>query len=583
MIIIMIHRCKAGTTDNISYSKPAMASMNVKVGDISKVGKVDNSASMQRAIERVSRERNVKKNVSTSLQKKPTKASSSINKSCSNTTSSSKVSSGTKKVKAPATKTSSRSSGSSSSSSATTHKVRSVSSTNSKDRTVTKKAGKIATITATTAATTAATATRRQSKDGKTKEVCEKKTSKKLHELHSAHPEEKKMEIYAIPEDAKIQDDVKKDKTKGEPVIEEEAELIKANLSMDIEKKLSTDSSVRFGEASPEEQDDDREDSRELTRKLITDILRDGDDEGELSFEYQGYDVPISYSADVTYDMAAMALESSPFNQWQNKMSRVVGTKHLEIRHIEIQSVDFFEDTSTVDMIKMNTMCALVDEELKTEEEILSGVCYLRDSYVALLLELFCIEDESSWSILVDKPRVPIGSVTTLELPVGRVDEEEERLLGFEMEEIEDAFGLQLYMSDLTNLSKEAYEYNSINNELGMCPSPGHSGEHVKIMHLKKKISKDHLLLMRKKFSEQREQGAFISLRVVPLHEMWKVSADMKIMCALFLLEKINSQEDDFDDEMSVSSVSIRGKRFVSSMLSNVRRGALMTTKSIDL
>ena len=562
-----------------SVLKPAMASMNEKEGDISKVGKVDNSASMQRAIERVSRERNVKKNASTSLQKKPSKVSSSINSSSSNnTTSSSKVSSGTKKLKAPATATatSSRSSGSSSSSSATTHKVRSVSSTNSKDG-VTKKAGK------TTTATTTTTATRRQNKDGKTKEVPEKKTSKKLHELHSAHPEEKKMEIYAIPEDRKIQDDVKQDKTEGEPVIEEEAELIKANLSMDIEKKLSTDSSVRFGEASPEEQDDDREDSRELTRKLITDILRDGDDEGELSFEYQGYDVPITYSADVTYDMAAMALESSPFNQWQNKMSRVVGTKHLEIRHVEIQSVDFFEDTSTVDMIKMNTMCALVDEELKTEEEILSGVCYLRDSYVAVLLELFCIEDESSWSILVDKPRVPIGSVTTLELPVGRVDEEEERLLGFEMEEIEDAFGLQLYMSDLTNLSKEAYEYNSINNELGMCPSPGHSGEHVKIMHLKKEISKDHLLLMRKKFSEQREQGAFVSLRVVPLHEMWKVSADMKIMCALFLLEKINSQEDDFDDEMSVSSVSIRGKRFVSSMLSNVRRGALMTTKSIDL
>ena len=74
----MIHVCKAGTTDYISYSKPAMASMNVKVGDISKVGKVDNSASMQRAIERVSRERNVKKNASTSLQKKPSKVSSSI-------------------------------------------------------------------------------------------------------------------------------------------------------------------------------------------------------------------------------------------------------------------------------------------------------------------------------------------------------------------------------------------------------------------------------------------------------------------------------------------------------------------------
>jgi len=56
---------------------------------------------------------------------------------------------------------------------------------------------------------------------------------------------------------------------------------------------------------------------------------------------------------------------------------------------------------------------------------------------------------------------------------------------------------------------------------------------------------------------------------------MWKVSADMKIMCALFLLEKANLQDDDFDDDMSVS---IRGRRFVSSMMSTVRRA-----KSIDL
>jgi len=88
---------------------------------------------------------------------------------------------------------------------------------------------------------------------------------------------------------------------------------------------------------------------------------------------------------------------------------------------------------------------------------------------------------------------VPIGSVTALELPVGRVDEEEERLFSFEINEIEEAFGLQLNMSNLTNLSEEDYAHMSIKNSLGMCPSPGHnSGEHVKIV----------LLLMRSKFIE---------------------------------------------------------------------------------
>jgi len=166
------------------------------------------------------------------------------------------------------------------------------------------------------------------------------------------------------------------------------------------------------------------------------------------------------------------------------------------------------------------TSCALIDEELKTEEEILSRVCYLWDNYLGVLLKLFCIKNETLWSIVVDKPSICIGSVTAWKLPVGQVDKEEERLFSFEINEIEEAFGLQLNMSDLTN-------------------------------------------------------SALVLLRVVPLNEMWKVSADVKIKWASFLLEKANLQDDDFDDNMSVN---IQGRRFVSSMMSTVQ-----SAKSIDL
>jgi len=154
--------------------------------------------------------------------------------------------------------------------------------------------------------------------------------------------------------------------------------------------------------ASPDDDDElEGRDSRDITRKMIADILRTGDD--QLSFEFQGYDVPVSYSPAVDYDMALMALGSSPFLQWQNKMSNVVGTKRLEIEHVDIHSVDFVGDA--VDMIKMNAVCIMIDDENGAKEEITSGVCYLRDNYVAFLLELFCIDDETSWSILVDNPR----------------------------------------------------------------------------------------------------------------------------------------------------------------------------------
>ena len=66
---------------------------------------------------------------------------------------------------------------------------------------------------------------------------------------------------------------------------------------------------------------------------------------------------------------------------------------------------------------------------------------------------------------------------------------------------------------------------------------------------------------------QKRDEGALVSLRVIPLADIWKVSADMKVMCALFLLEKANQAGYDSDDD---ASVSVRG--LVTSMLSNVAR-----------
>lgn len=339
--------------------------------------------------------------------------------------------------------------------------------------------------------------------------------------------------------------------------------LVPVPETKDITKSSTPEPTVTADKKSaPDDDKLEGRDSRDITRKMIADILRTGDD--ALSFEFQGYDVPVSYSPAVDYDMALMATKSSPFLQWQNKMSNVIGSKRLEINHVEIHSVDFVDEE--VDMIKMNAICAMIDDETGIQEEIASGVCYLRDNYVAFLLELFCIEDESSWSILVDNPRVSIGAVSALELPVGKVDVDGDRLLGYEIEQIEDAFGLELNMNELRNLSNEAYDHHPIRNE-GMCPCPGQSGEQVKIMHLRKEISKDHLLLMRSKFSEKRDEGALVSLRVIPLADIWKVSADMKVMCALFLLEKANQAGYDSDDD---ASVSVRG--LVTSMLSNVAR-----------
>jgi len=74
----------------------------------------------------------------------------------------------------------------------------------------------------------------------------------------------------------------------------------------------------------------------------------------------------------------------------------------------------------------------------------------------------------------------------------------------------------------------------------GMTPDPTESNEAVKLLHLSKRVTQKELQQIRKNISEAREDGTEegISLRVIPTSEIWKVSTDMKVMCALFLLEK---------------------------------------------
>ncbi len=148
--------------------------------------------------------------------------------------------------------------------------------------------------------------------------------------------------------------------------------------------------------------DEDR-DARDITRKMISDILRDTND--ELSFEFGGRDVAVTYGPSVSYETASLALTSSPFLQWQAKISRSVGTKRIEVRHVDIQTVDFINNSDVIDSIKIDSHCVLIDEEHDGLEEEINGICFLRDTRVGLLIELSCVDDGTSWSVLVDQPR----------------------------------------------------------------------------------------------------------------------------------------------------------------------------------
>jgi ADP-sugar diphosphatase len=102
--------------------------------------------------------------------------------------------------------------------------------------------------------------------------------------------------------------------------------------------------------------------------------------------------------------------------------------------------------------------------------------------------------------------------------------------LGAEIEELNTAIGISFKKSDLINLTQMAYEQSAIYNASGLCPSIGNCSEFIELCYVRKEITRRQLNKMRQRFSEMREGGDTMTLRVVPLEDIWKVSADMKVV-----------------------------------------------------
>ncbi len=127
--------------------------------------------------------------------------------------------------------------------------------------------------------------------------------------------------------------------------------------------------------------------------------------------------------------------------------------------------------------------------------------------------------------------RINVGAVSALELPIASIDnDDDETLIGREVEELKKTCHLNFSQSNMINLTQRAYEKNSVHNASGLCPSLGTCSEYIRIMYMRKEITKNQLNAIRRRLSKTREEGAAMSLRVIPLADMWKVSADMKVV-----------------------------------------------------
>jgi ADP-sugar diphosphatase len=249
----------------------------------------------------------------------------------------------------------------------------------------------------------------------------------------------------------------------------------------------------------------------------------------DLSFPFRGRRVPVTKSDGVTTNDATLSVDSDPFKTWYLNCERETkDNKSIEIHSVELQSVDLF-GARRVGFIKINSECTLVDGDTHHEHR-LPGICFLRGNAVTILVALFC-EDGSTYSLLVDQPRIPIGQVSCLELPAGMIDDEKETIAGIAIKELEEECGIHIQPRDLTDLTELA-EFP------GIPPSPGGCDEFCRFMYLEKKVTVKELEHMRGRLAGLREHGEYITLRVVSFDDVWKASGDAKAMMYVCLKER---------------------------------------------
>jgi ADP-sugar diphosphatase len=103
------------------------------------------------------------------------------------------------------------------------------------------------------------------------------------------------------------------------------------------------------------------------------------------------------------------------------------------------------------------------------------------------------------------------------------IDDENDGIAGTAAREMEEECGIKLRPSELTNLTELAGMQGA-----GIAPSPGGCDEHIGYLYAERSVSKSELDEMKGKLSGLRDEGECITLRVVPLKDLWRISEDNK-------------------------------------------------------
>lgn len=265
------------------------------------------------------------------------------------------------------------------------------------------------------------------------------------------------------------------------------------------------------------------------------------------------YSVPVHSTPDLSKDKL---LRFPAFRIWfstllrslacQRQLSHQFHKSPYSLRKIDIQIADHFKG-GRLGFIKLKA------DVSNDSGESFPGSVFLRGGSVGMLLALQpddvpSTSDEDSRAVLAVQPRIPAGSLSFLEIPAGMIDDSG-TFSGAAAKEIQEETGLSIPTSDLIDMTALALQSNQGSDNHGetlqkaMYPSPGGSDEFIPLFLCKKRIPRKDIEHLQGRLTGLRQEGEKITLKVVPLEDLWKEGVrDGKTLAAWALYKGLKQE-----------------------------------------
>lgn len=166
-------------------------------------------------------------------------------------------------------------------------------------------------------------------------------------------------------------------------------------------------------------------------------------------------------------------------------------------------------------------------------------------------------DDDEAYVLLTVQPRIAAGSLSFVELPAGMLDGSN-NFAGKAAQEIEEELGLTIPAAELSCLTDRVAQLQQKKKQgtvklssqetlpYAMYPSPGGCDEHIKIMVHERRESRETLEAYRGKATGLREAGEMITLKIVPLKELWiEGGMDAKALAAVTMYQQLKAWEKE--------------------------------------